>query len=139
MSRFLQTISDSETQSISPLVNAVESAPSGDETLLDAYSRAVIDTVKKVGPSVVTIEVSKSPQGGNPQGRGGMHGDLQLATGGLADVLGERDQVDRMRIVRRIGRRKIPFGLRHCRSAQRRDAGGQNARLYEPQHQHTSL
>ena len=41
-----------------------------------------------------------------------MHGDLQLAAGGVADVLGERDQVHRMRIVGRIGRREIPFGLR---------------------------
>src|SRR4030095_10916785 len=65
---------DNETQSISPPVAAAENAPSGDETLLDAYSRAVIDTVKKVGPSVVTIEVSKSPQGGgDPRNRGGIH------------------------------------------------------------------
>ena len=73
MSRFLQTISDNETQSISPPVNAVE-APATDESLLDAYSRAVIDTVKKVGPSVVTIEVSKASQGaGDPRSRGGIH------------------------------------------------------------------
>jgi len=30
--------------------------------LLDAYSRAVIDAVKRVGPTVVTVEVRKSQQ-----------------------------------------------------------------------------
>jgi hypothetical protein len=68
-----------------------------------------------------------------------MHGDLQLAAGGIADVLGKRGQVDRMRIVRRIGRGKIPFGLRHCGHGKRRDAGRQCERLNKPQHGYTFL
>ena len=68
---------------------------------------------------------------------GGMHGDLQLAAGGIADILGERDQVHRMRIVRRIGRREIPFGLRHYGSGKRRDADGHSARFNKPEHDNT--
>ena len=70
---------------------------------------------------------------------GGMHGNLQLAAGGVADVLGERDQVHRMRIVRRIGRRQIPFGLRHYGSGKRRDGDGHRARVNNPEHDNTFL
>ena len=69
---------------------------------------------------------------------------LPFGAGGVADVLGERNQVHRMRIVSRIGRRKIPFGLRRCRndrcgSGKRRDAGGKSARLDKPEHHNTFL
>jgi S1-C subfamily serine protease len=43
-------------------------ATSGDEDLLDAYSRAVVGVVERVGPAVVSIGV-KSP--GRPGRRGG--------------------------------------------------------------------
>jgi len=42
-----------------------------DDELLDAYSRAVIDAVQRVGPSVVSIEVER---GGGPQQRRGGRG-----------------------------------------------------------------
>lgn len=47
--------------------------PEADAALLDAYSRAVIETVKKVGPSVVSIEVShaSADQRGQRRTRGG--------------------------------------------------------------------
>jgi hypothetical protein len=49
-----------------------------------------------------------------------------------------------MRIVRRIGRREIPFGLRRCwndkcGSGKRRDAGGHGARLNKAEHKNTFL
>ena len=66
---------------------------------------------------------------GLEQGGRGMDGDLQLVARRGSDVLGERDQVDRMRIVRRISCRKIPFGLRHCRQRKSRNAGGQRESL----------
>ncbi|HTV47684.1 MAG TPA: trypsin-like peptidase domain-containing protein [Phycisphaerae bacterium] len=42
-----------------------------DAQLLDAYSRAVIDVVEKVGPSVVNIEVFHAQRGDNQPRRGG--------------------------------------------------------------------
>ena len=69
-----------------------------------------------------------------------MHGDLQLAAGGIADVLGKRDQIHRMRIVRRIGRRKIPFGLRHCGNGKSAATQAAIAHVFnKPQHDNTSL
>ena len=35
-------------------------APASDEALLDAYSRAVIDVVEKVGPSVVSVDIERT-------------------------------------------------------------------------------
>ena len=62
------------------------------------------------------------------QGGRGMHCDLQLAAGHIANVLGKRDQVHRVRIVRRVSGREIPFCLGRCRRSKCRDAGGHHAR-----------
>jgi S1-C subfamily serine protease len=59
---------------ISPALSAV---PAEDEALLDAYSRAVIDVVDRVGPAVVGLSVrststqTASGRGGRPQGGSG--------------------------------------------------------------------
>ena len=42
----------------------------GDEELLDAYSRAVVGVVEKVGPAVVSISVKKSRRSRRDQGEG---------------------------------------------------------------------
>src|SRR5512144_2799327 len=47
------------------------SVPSEDQMLLDAYSRAVIDVVDRVGPAVVRLDVTASdarPHGGTGSG-----------------------------------------------------------------------
>ncbi len=49
-------------------------APVSDEVLLDAYSRAVIDVVEKVGPSVVSVDVERSRLLGMWQQEGGGSG-----------------------------------------------------------------
>src|SRR3954468_19874769 len=57
---------------------AVES----DEELLDAYSRAVIHVVEKVGPAVVSIRVKKA--GGSPRsGDEGVGSGLSIAPDGF--------------------------------------------------------
>ncbi len=42
----------------------------------------------------------------------GMHGDFQLAAGGLVDVGGKLREVFRMEVGSRVGRRQVPFCLR---------------------------
>ena len=57
MNRLTRLINDpSQARAVQPGPSAHEL---NDASLLDAYSQAVIGTVKAVGPSVVTIEVSK--------------------------------------------------------------------------------
>lgn len=66
MNRFMQLVSEDSPRTIRPPVTP---APTGDDaSLLDAYSQAVIAAVKSVGPSVVSVEVSKSSEGGNQRG-----------------------------------------------------------------------
>jgi S1-C subfamily serine protease len=52
-----------------------ESQPNPDESLLDAYSRTVIQVAEKVGPAVVAIEMEPSRRSGR-RGRGGGSGFL---------------------------------------------------------------
>src|SRR3989442_15734642 len=44
----------------SPDVTATAPIPAEDQALLDAYSRAVIDVVDRVGPAVVRLDVAKA-------------------------------------------------------------------------------
>jgi S1-C subfamily serine protease len=59
--------------------------PADDQALLDAYSRAVIDVVDRVGPAVVRLAVhSPSPSGGGREGtRGGTGSGVVVAPDGL--------------------------------------------------------
>jgi S1-C subfamily serine protease len=68
MNRLLELTSDLNAQAESPGVAPM--APSDDAALLDAYSQAVIGAAKKVGPSVVSIEVHKTIADQNGRRRG---------------------------------------------------------------------
>jgi S1-C subfamily serine protease len=61
--------------------------PAEDQALLDAYSRAVIDVVDRVGPAVVGLAVrapnSPSPNGGRNGNRGGTGSGVVVAPDGL--------------------------------------------------------
>jgi len=65
----------SQVFSIRPEVAAPEktAVPAEDQALLDAYSRAVIDVVDRVGPAVVALAVRRGEQAG-PRNRDSMHG-----------------------------------------------------------------
>jgi S1-C subfamily serine protease len=52
-----------------------EPVPTEDQALLDAYSRAVIDVVDRVGPAVVRLAVHAAPSD-SPPGRGGNRGGM---------------------------------------------------------------
>src|SRR5262245_6315507 len=54
--------------------------PPEDQALLDAYSRAVIDVVDRVGPAVVRLDVLK---GNDERGRGGTGSGVVVAPDGL--------------------------------------------------------
>ena len=63
---------------------APESVPADDQALLDAYSRAVIDVVDRVGPAVVRLAVHgrlRPDRGG--QSRGGTGSGVIMAPDGL--------------------------------------------------------
>src|SRR5271155_3611400 len=53
-----------------------ESAPSNDDTLMDAYSRAVSAAAEKVSPAVVSIEVKHRRGSKGPEVAGGGSGFL---------------------------------------------------------------
>jgi S1-C subfamily serine protease len=57
--------------------------PADDQALLDAYSRAVIDVVDRVGPAVVRLAVHGGPAGTAGQSRGGTGSGVIVAPDGL--------------------------------------------------------
>jgi len=57
--------------------------PDDDQALLDAYSRAVIDVVDRVGPAVVRLAVHSGPTGSNGQSRGSTGSGVIVAPDGL--------------------------------------------------------
>jgi S1-C subfamily serine protease len=59
MNRLLEFLSSNEPASIN---STASPSPISDAPLLDAYSQAVINAVKRIGPSVVTVEVHKSQE-----------------------------------------------------------------------------
>src|SRR5215813_13104293 len=60
---------------------ANETAPINDQSLLDAYSNAVIDVTEKVGPAVVRVETG--PKVRNPRERGGLGSGIVISPDGL--------------------------------------------------------
>ena len=70
--------------------------PPDDSTLLDAYSRAVIDVVDRVGPAVVGLAVRGPNNGG--QSRGGSGSGVVVAPDGLiltnSHVAGSASRID---------------------------------------------
>jgi S1-C subfamily serine protease len=68
---------------------SVSSVPAEDQALLDAYSRAVIDVVDRIGPAVVGLAVraptlSSSARNGRPErSRGGSGSGVVVAPDGL--------------------------------------------------------
>src|SRR6266566_8449851 len=64
--------------------NAAQGAiPADDQALLDAYSRAVIDVVERVGPAVVRLAVLNGNPGRPGQTRGGTGSGVIVAPDGL--------------------------------------------------------
>ncbi|MCI0675201.1 MAG: S1C family serine protease, partial [Phycisphaerales bacterium] len=68
MNRIVELMSDMQSSQASPIAPGVPMPD--DASLLDAYSQAVIAAVKKVGPSVVSIEVHKGVEDRNGRRRG---------------------------------------------------------------------
>jgi len=60
MAEWVPTLSDAD----STVTEAPVLPPSGDDELLDSYSRTVAGVVEKVGPAVVNIRVHRA----NPKG-----------------------------------------------------------------------
>jgi S1-C subfamily serine protease len=60
---------------------ASERPQNNDETLLDAYSNAVIDVTERVGPAVVRVETG--PKVRNPRERGGLGSGIVISPDGL--------------------------------------------------------
>jgi S1-C subfamily serine protease len=73
---WLTSGSDAPTENTS----AVE-APDSDEELLDAYSRAVVGVVEKVGPAVVSISIKTRRGGQNASGEGAGSGVIVTPDG----------------------------------------------------------
>ena len=72
------------TAAMATTTAARHSAPPAEGALLDAYSRAVVGAVERVGPAVVNIEVSKPRKGGRRgpgEARGGGSGFLFTSSG----------------------------------------------------------
>src|SRR3981189_1685459 len=70
-----------------PDLAASPAIPPDDEALLDAYSRAVIDVVDRVGPAVVRLDVKargdRPPRGPGTGGHGGPGSGVIVAPDGL--------------------------------------------------------
>jgi S1-C subfamily serine protease len=62
---------------------APQAVPADDHALLDAYSRAVIDVVDRVGPAVVRLAVQAGSPGPNGRARGGTGSGVIVAPDGL--------------------------------------------------------
>src|ERR1700676_4442224 len=62
---------------------APDPVPADDQALLDAYSRAVIDVVDRVGPAVVRLAVHSGPGGSAGPSRGGIGPGVVVAPDGL--------------------------------------------------------
>src|SRR5215469_955471 len=62
---------------------ATSSVPVDDEALLDAYSRAVIDVVDRIGPAVVALAVRKNLPSAEDPHRGGAGSGVIVAPDGL--------------------------------------------------------
>jgi S1-C subfamily serine protease len=60
---------------------ASETAPINDQSLLDAYSNAVIDVTERVGPAVVRVETG--PKVRNARARGGLGSGIVISPDGL--------------------------------------------------------
>jgi S1-C subfamily serine protease len=63
------------------LSTASETAPINDQSLLDAYSNAVIDVTERVGPAVVRVETG--PKVRNVRERGGLGSGIVISPDGL--------------------------------------------------------
>jgi S1-C subfamily serine protease len=72
----------------------IPKVPEDDQALLDAYSRAVIDVVDRVGPAVVRLAVHSAFAGEGRQNRGGTGSGVILSPDGLiltnSHVAGQR-------------------------------------------------
>mgnify|MGYP001451899323 FL=1 len=79
----------------------IPGVPADDQALLDAYSRAVIDVVDRVGPAVVRLAVHSGNAGQDRQNRGGTGSGVILSPDGLiltnshvAGALGPAARID---------------------------------------------
>jgi S1-C subfamily serine protease len=84
-----------DTPDEDPLSQATRHAAARDQTLLDAYSNAVIDVTERVGPAVVRVETgSKTP---GTRERGGLGSGIVISPDGLVltnnHVVGSSKQI----------------------------------------------
>jgi S1-C subfamily serine protease len=79
----------------SPAAPGSEAAHPSDQTLLDAYSNAVIDVTERVGPAVVRVETGSRETG--LRGRGGLGSGIVISPDGLvltnSHVVGSSRQI----------------------------------------------